>query len=128
MKHLKTFEQLNESLVGDKIKSLLDRFSKGDSKKLAEALMPYKHLLKPYYKKYYINGVVQPELIEADIKRFNFTAKTNEGWFDTDYADEKSNPLILRVLYKIFVRFPKALVEIIVDHFRNTIESFRDDE
>lgn len=126
MKHLKTYEQLNESLVGDKIKSLLDKFSKGDTKKLVEALIPYKHLLKPYYKKYYINGVVQPELIEADIRRFNFTAKTNEGWFDTDYADEKSNPLILRVLYKIFVRFPKTLVEIIVEHFRNTIESFRD--
>jgi len=91
MKHLKTYEQLNESLVGDKIKSLLDKFSKSDTKKLVEALLPYKHLLKPYYDKYYINGVVQPDLIEADIRRFNFTAKTNEGWLDTDYAEDKQS-------------------------------------
>jgi hypothetical protein len=126
MKHLKNFEQLNESIVGDKLKSVLDRLSKIDTKNLVEALLPYKHLLKPYYDKYYVNGVVQPELIEADIRKFNFTAKTNEGMFDFDYADEKSNPLILRILYKVFVRFPKAIIEIIVDHFKFTYESFKE--
>ena len=40
-------------------------------------------MLKPYYDKYYVNGVVQPDLVVADIRKFNFTAKTNEGLFKT---------------------------------------------
>ena len=125
MKHLKTFEQINESLVGDKIKSFIEKLSTKDTKSIIEALLPYKSLLKPYYDKYYIDGVIDGDLIEADLRRFNFTAKTNEGAFDYDYADNKSNPLILRVLYKVFVRFPKIVIELISDFIKDIISDFR---
>jgi len=125
MKHLKSFEQMNESLSSDKLKSVLDKLSKTDTKKLVEVLLPYKSFLKPYYDKYYVNGIVQPELIYADIRKFNFTAKTNES-FDEDYDDDKSNPLIMRILYKIFVKFPKNVIDLISDIFKNIYESFKD--
>jgi hypothetical protein len=128
MKHLKTYEQLNESFVDDKMKLVLDKLSKIDTKKIVEALLPYKKMLKPYYDKYYVNGVVRPDLVEADIRKFNFTAKTNEGLFDDDYADEKSNPLILRILYKVFVRFPKSIIDLIVDLFTVVYEYFKEGE
>lgn len=127
MKHLKTFEQLNESMIGDKMKSALEMLSKKETKSLIEMLIPYKNLLKPYYEKYYVNGAVQPEMIEADIRRFNFTAKTNEGWGD-DYADDNSNPFFLRILYKIFVRFPKKIVSALSEWFGDMFNHFREGE
>jgi hypothetical protein len=126
MKHLKNFSQMFEAAGDGPVEAMLKRIEKKDTKALVSALMPYKHLLKPYYDKYYRGGEIRADLIEADIRKLNFTAKANEeyGW-DEDYADDRRNPMILRILYKVFVRFPKSVVSIIADWFKDMIYSFR---
>ncbi len=123
---------MNESAIGDKMKSALEKLSGKENKSLIELLMPYRHLLKPYYEKYYVNGAIQPELIEADIRRFNFTARANEGWESIvdsrDYADNQSNPVLLRILYKVFVRFPKGIVSALAEWFGDMFRHFREGE
>jgi len=117
MKHLKTYSQINESKQSDLVESLLSIFSKKiDAKKLSNLLLPNRELLLPYINKYCKGGVINGDLIHEDFKKLNFTA--NES---NDYADDTSNNVILRLLYKMFVRWPKSLVKGIADMFYETV-------
>lgn len=123
MKHLRRF---NESGDADVVEPMLRKMANKDTKGLVSALTPYRSLLKPYYDKYFVDGEIRADLIEADIRRMNFTAKANEEYsWDEDYGDKKTNPLVLRILYKVFVRFPKTIIEIIADWFKEMIGEFR---
>jgi len=124
MKHLKDFEQLNESLVADNLRAITQKLANKDNKSIIELFLPYKHLLKPYYKKYYVNGAIQADLIESDLRGFNFTAKTNEGW-EREYDEDDSNPLLLRILYKIFYKFPKSVIDMIVGFVKDILDDLR---
>jgi hypothetical protein len=128
MKHLKSFDQINESLINDKIKSFIQKLETKDTKSIIELLLPYKSLLKPYYDKYYIDGVIDADLIDADIRKFNFTAKTNEGW-TPEYDENNYNPFILRILYKVFYKFPKEVIqllyELISEFIKDIISDFK---
>jgi len=127
MKHIKTYQQLNESKNEDILKPILDKFSsKIDMKGLTEFLLPNKELLKNHYMKYVKNGVIDANAIHSDFSKFNFSA--NESWYrKNDYADDTDNNPILRFLYKLFVRWPKSFVSGIWEFFHDTvIESFKD--
>jgi hypothetical protein len=126
MQYIKTFNQLNESNDSNTLEKLLSKFSENiDSDKLKSFLEPYKETLKKYYNKYSKDGVIDAQLIYNDFRKFNFSANERYDW--EDYADDESKSPILRLLYKIFVRFPKNFVTGIWEFFKETvIDSFRD--
>lgn len=131
MIYLKTFEQMNESNDSNTLESLLKKFSKSvDSNKLKNLLEPYQDTIKKYYDKYYKDGVIDAQLIYNDFKKLNFSANEEYSWDDEeDYADDDSKNPILRLLYRVFVRFPKNVITGIWSIFKETvIDSFRDGE
>ena len=129
MQYIKSFNQLNESKSSDLVNKLLTKFSKLDVSKLRSLLEPYKETIKKYHDKYSKNNVVDIQLIHNDLKKFSFNTNERNSWDDEDFADDESNNLVLRILYRIFVRFPKSVVTGIWEFFRDTvIESFRDGE
>jgi len=129
MQYLQTFEQLNESNKNELVKKLLEKFSKLDINKLKKILDPYKDTLKKYYDKYSKDNVVDVQLIYNDLKRFSFTSERYSWEEPEDYADDTSNNIILRILYKVFVRFPKNIVTGIWEIFKETvIELFQEGE
>jgi hypothetical protein len=129
MKHLKSYQQINESKGSEPIKDILEKFSKKiDTKELVEFLQPYKMHIKKYYDKYVKDGVINADLIHSDFSRLNFTANEERGfrYGDEDYADEDNNP-VLKFLYKLFVRWPKNFVTGLWHFFNETvIETFKD--
>ena len=128
MQYIKTFNQLNESNDSNILEKLLSKFSENiDSDKLKKLLEPYQNTIKKYYDKYYKNGVIDAQLIYNDFKKFNFSANEEYSWDDEDYADDDSKNPILRLLYRVFVRFPKNVITGIWSIFKETvIDSFSD--
>lgn len=129
MLYIKSFDQLNESKSSDLVSKLLTKFSKLDVNKLKNILEPYKDTIEKYYNKYSKNNVVDIQLIHNDLKKFSFNTNERNSWDDEDFGDNESNNLVLRILYKIFVRFPKSVVTGIWGFFKETvIEAFQDGE
>lgn len=129
MKHIKTYQQINESKGSDILVDLLDKFSKKiDAKKLYNLLLPNKELLLPYYKKYCKGGVINADMIYADFSKFNFKANEDHYYGDKeDYADNEDNNPLLRFLYKLFARWPKNFILGVWEIFYDTvIGSWRD--
>jgi hypothetical protein len=118
MGYVHTFDSfINENENRDIVKKTLDKFSqKVDTKKLSKLLMSHKDLILPYYKKYCKDGVINIDLIKSDIKKLDFSVK------ESDYSDDKKNNPVLRFLYKVFVKWPKELVESIWEFLKGSFE------
>lgn len=131
MKHLQTYQQLNESNKGsDLFESLLKKLGdKTDTKKLFKLLLPFKKQMGTFVKKYSSNGKIDADRIFNDLKSFNLTTESLED-DDSMYDILKSaasNNIILKFLYKFFVTWPKNFVTALWSIFHETvIESWSD--
>jgi hypothetical protein len=133
MIYLKTFDQINESKDSNVLEKLLEKFSKGiNNDKLLKLLSPYKDVIKKYYDKYVDkDGVIDAALISSDFKKFNFSANESLDYDDlSDRLDDKEDSIknpILRILFKVFVKFPTKVVMGIWDIFKViVIEAFEE--
>jgi len=127
MKHLKSYQQLNESQkVNEFLGTILDRFEeKVDSKKLFHFLLPFKKEMDSLCRKYYKEGAIDADKIYSDIKSFNLTT---ESYWDKTYDEDEDNNVVLRYLYKFFVKWPKSFVTGLWDIFHMTvIEPWQED-
>ena len=120
MKHLQTYQQLNESqkmnnFLEDLLKSMCEKI---DSKKISHFLLPFKKEMDSLCKKYYINGKVDADRIYSDLKSFDLTT---ESYWEPTYDEDKKNNVVLRWLYKFFVKWPKGFVTGLWDIFKITV-------
>lgn len=130
MKNLMTFKQLNESKsVDDILKTLLEKFEKGvDSKKLFQFLLPFKKEMDLLCRKYYKEGKIDADRIHSDLKSLSLM-KEERGYYREEYDENEANNVILRYLYKFFVKWPKNFVTGVWEFFEMTvIDTWHDDD
>jgi len=106
MKTILTYNQLNESYRGSEyLEKLLLRFEeKIDNKRLSQFLLSYKREVDIICRKYYENGVINGNKILSDLKSLSLMKE------EMEYDDDQKNNIILRYLYKFFVKWPRNLV------------------
>ncbi len=129
MKRLLTYQQLNESnKVTEVLENLLQKFDeKIDSEKLFQFLLPFKKEMDLLCRKYYKDGTIDADQIHSDLKSFSLM-KEEKGYFDREYDEDDANNVILRYLYKFFVKWPRNFVTGLWDLFKTTvIETWQDD-
>lgn len=127
MKNILTFEQLNESKkIEGFIENLMGKFfSDIDREKLRKLLSPYKETMIKLSKKYNVNGSIDVNKIHTDIKSLSVNERHYNDYYDFDDDDE--NNIVLRYLYKFFIKWPKNIIVGIWGMFKLTvIESFQD--
>jgi len=128
MKRLLTYQQLNESnKFTEVLENLLQKFDeKIDSEKLFQFLLPFKKEMDLLCRKYYKDGAIDADQIHSDIKSFSLM-KEERGYFDREYDEDEANNVILRYLYKFFVKWPKNFVTGLWKFFHMTvIETWQD--
>lgn len=122
-----SYQELNESRKNDILEKLLNNFAKNvDTTKLSNLLKSHKVQLNILVKKYVTDGVIDANRIHADIKNLSIL-KEERGYYDEEFDEDDNNNVILRYLYKIFIKWPRNLVVGIWDMFKETvIETFED--
>lgn len=120
MKHLQTYYQLNESInTSNFMKKILENFDdKIDKSKLTKIVMRFKNDLYRLFTKYSENSKINADRIFKDVKSFNLTT---ESYWDPEYDEDQSNNVILRMLYKFFIKWPKNVVKFIWEMFYDTV-------
>lgn len=133
MKRLMTFDQLNENNSNVNIlKDILSKFEeKVDSEKLFKFLLPFKKEMDLLCRKYYNNGKIDADKIQADLKSFNLMTEEmrwRNGRYEEDFDEDETNNVILRYLYKFFIKWPKSFVYGVWEFFEMTvIDTWKDE-
>jgi hypothetical protein len=118
MKYLMGIDDVWESKTDDLVKNILDKASsKVDTKKIWNLLSPYKSYMDKLVKKYTIGGVIDSDKIYGDIKALQFGVSesrfSRSSWSFREpesYDRDENNNVVLRLLYRFFVRWPKDLI------------------
>jgi hypothetical protein len=84
-------------------------------------------------RKYSSDGILDGDRIKRDLISFNLTTESRWHRYDynrkPEYDEEESNSIILRYLYKVFVKFPKNFISGIFNFFKDIIvDTFREGE
>ena len=117
MKYLMGIDDVWESKSEDVIKRVLSKVSNIDSGKVWMLLSPYKSYMDKLVSKYTTDGVINSDKIYSDLRSLQFGV--SESRFSRDpwnwrepksYDKDENNNIILRLLYRFFVRWPKDLV------------------
>ena len=92
-----------ESADSGGVMNILNRIKMVDSSKMIKLVSKHGNLIEKLVKKYVVDGVIMVDKIESDVKSLQFGVSENI---------ENENVMI-RLLYKFFYSWPKAVVEVI---------------
>lgn len=111
MNNLLTYEQMFESTDSGGVMKILNRIKMVDSSKMIKLISKHGNLIEKLVKKYVVDGVIMVDKIESDVKNLQFGVSENL---------ENEN-VILRLLYKFFYSWPKAVVEVIWEYIYDLV-------
>lgn len=103
------------------MEKILQNFEdKIDNTKLFEFLKPFKNEMDLLCRKYYKNGTIDANQIHSDLKSLS-VMNEERSWGELDFDEDDNNNIILRYLYKFFIKWPTDFIKGLWDFFKVTV-------